>query len=44
MNYNVIQTTNKLCLKHTKKGNANLVTVVEVEKLMSGDYFGTVAR
>ncbi|MFT5886948.1 MAG: 2-dehydro-3-deoxygluconokinase [Arcticibacterium sp.] len=32
------------CLKHTIKGDANLVTVSEVEKLMSGDASGRVAR
>lgn len=32
------------CLKHTIKGDANLVTVAEVEKLMSGDGSGRVAR
>lgn len=32
------------CLKHTIKGDANLVTVNEVEKLMSGDASGRVAR
>ena len=32
------------CLKHTIKGDANLVTVKEVEKLMSGDASGRVAR
>ena len=32
------------CLKHTIKGDANLVTVQEVEKLMSGDASGRVAR
>ena len=32
------------CLKHTIKGDANLVTVEEVEKLMSGDESGRVAR
>ncbi|MFP2994288.1 sugar kinase [Spongiivirga sp. MCCC 1A20706] len=32
------------CLKHTIKGDANLVTVPEVEKLMSGDASGRVAR
>ncbi len=32
------------CLKHTIKGDANLVTVNEVEKLMSGDSSGRVAR
>ncbi len=32
------------CLKHTIKGDANLVTVGEVEKLMSGDASGRVAR
>ncbi len=31
-------------LKHTIKGDANLVTVDEVEKLMSGDASGRVAR
>ncbi len=32
------------CLKHTIKGDANLVTVPEVEKLMGGDSSGRVAR
>ena len=32
------------CLKHTIKGDANLVTVGEVEKLMGGDTSGRVAR
>ncbi|MEM9919894.1 MAG: sugar kinase [Bacteroidota bacterium] len=32
------------CLKHTIYGDANLVTVAEVEKLMSGDASGRVAR
>lgn len=32
------------CLKHTIKGDFNLVTVDEVEKLMSGDASGRVAR
>ena len=32
------------CLKHTIKGDANLVTVAEVKKLMSGDASGRVAR
>ncbi|WP_248724016.1 sugar kinase [Seonamhaeicola sp. ML3] len=32
------------CLKHTVKGDANLVTVDEVEKLMGGDASGRVAR
>lgn len=32
------------CLKHTIKGDANLVTVNEVEKLMGGDSSGRVAR
>lgn len=32
------------CLKHTIKGDANLVTVSEVEKLMGGDTSGRVAR
>jgi len=32
------------CLKHTIKGDANLVTVAEVEKLMSGDKSGRVSR
>lgn len=32
------------CLKHTIIGDANLVTVDEVEKLMSGDASGRVAR
>ena len=32
------------CLKHTIYGDANLVTLEEVEKLMSGDASGRVAR
>ena len=32
------------CLKHTIKGDANLTTVQEVEKLMGGDASGRVAR
>jgi 2-dehydro-3-deoxygluconokinase len=32
------------CLKHTIKGDANLVTVEEVQKLMGGDASGRVAR
>ncbi len=32
------------CLKHTIKGDANLVTVDEVKKLMDGDGSGRVAR
>ncbi|MEC7263751.1 MAG: sugar kinase, partial [Bacteroidota bacterium] len=32
------------CLKHTIVGDANLVTVEEVEKLMGGDTSGRVAR
>jgi len=32
------------CLKHTIAGDANLVTVAEVEKLMSGDASGRVSR
>ncbi|MEM1325007.1 MAG: sugar kinase [Bacteroidota bacterium] len=32
------------CLKHTIYGDANLVTVEEVEKLMDGDASGRVAR
>ena len=32
------------CLKHTIKGDANLVTIEEVKKLMSGDLSGRVAR
>ncbi len=32
------------CLKHTIKGDANLVTVDEVKKLMGGDASGRVAR
>ena len=32
------------CLKHTILGDANLVTVAEVEKLMDGDASGRVAR
>ncbi len=32
------------CLKHTIKGDANLVTVDEVEKLMDGDTSGRVVR
>ena len=31
------------CLKHTIKGDANLVTVVEFEKLVGGDASGRVA-
>ena len=32
------------CLKHTIKGDANLATIDEVEKLMGGDASGRVAR
>lgn len=32
------------CLKHTIKGDANLTTIAEVEKLMSGDKSGRVSR
>ena len=32
------------CLKHTIKGDANLVTIAEVEKLMDGDASGRVSR
>ncbi len=32
------------CLKHTIKGDANLVTIEEVEKLMDGDKSGRVVR
>ncbi len=32
------------CLKHTIKGDANLVTIEEVEKLMGGDASGRVSR
>jgi 2-dehydro-3-deoxygluconokinase len=32
------------CLKHTIHGDFNLVTVQEVEKLMSGDASGRVSR
>ena len=32
------------CLKHTIYGDFNLVTVDEVEKLMSGDASGRVSR
>jgi len=32
------------CLKHTIKGDANLVTVEEIEKLMNGDASGRVTR
>ena len=32
------------CLKHTIKGDANLVTVDEVNKLVEGDSSGRVAR
>jgi len=32
------------CLKHTIKGDFNLVTIDEVEKLMSGDASGRVSR
>ena len=33
-----------MMLKHTIKGDANLATVDEVEKLMGGDASGRVAR
>jgi 2-dehydro-3-deoxygluconokinase len=32
------------CLKHTIYGDANLVTVAEVEALMKGDASGRVSR
>jgi 2-dehydro-3-deoxygluconokinase len=32
------------CLKHTIKGDANLVSVEEVKKIMGGDTSGRVAR
>ena len=32
------------CLKHTIKGDANLVTVDEINKLMNGDSSGRVNR
>ena len=32
------------CLKHTIKGDANLVTIEEIEKLMGGDASGRVSR
>jgi 2-dehydro-3-deoxygluconokinase len=32
------------CLKHTIKGDANLVTIEEIDKLMGGDASGRVAR
>ena len=32
------------CLKHTIKGDANLVTIEEIEKLMRGDASGRVTR
>jgi 2-dehydro-3-deoxygluconokinase len=32
------------CLKHTIKGDFNMVSVSEVEKLMSGDSSGRVSR
>ena len=32
------------CLKHTIKGDVNLVTITEIEKLLSGDSSGRVAR
>jgi 2-dehydro-3-deoxygluconokinase len=32
------------CLKHTIKGDANLVSVEEVKKIMAGDTSGRVAR
>ena len=32
------------CLKHTIKGDANLVTIAEGKKLMSGDASGRVVR
>jgi 2-dehydro-3-deoxygluconokinase len=31
------------CLKHTIKGDANLATLTEIEKLMNGDTSGRVA-
>ena len=32
------------CLKHTIKGDSNLVSIEEVEKLMDGDSSGRVSR
>ena len=32
------------CLKHTIKGDMNLVTIPEIKKLMSGDASGRVVR
>ena len=32
------------CLKHTIKGDVNLVSISEIEKLISGDSSGRVAR
>ena len=32
------------CLKHTIKGDANLVTLTEIEKLINGDASGRVVR
>ena len=32
------------CLKHTIKGDVNLATIAEIEKLMNGDSSGRVAR
>jgi 2-dehydro-3-deoxygluconokinase len=32
------------CLKHTIKGDVNLVTIPEIEKLTSGDASGRVSR
>ena len=32
------------CLKHTIKGDVNLATIAETEKLMNGDSSGRIAR
>jgi 2-dehydro-3-deoxygluconokinase len=32
------------CLKHTIKGDVNLVTITEIENLISGDVSGRVSR
>jgi 2-dehydro-3-deoxygluconokinase len=32
------------CLKHTIKGDVNLVTIPEIENLISGDVSGRVSR
>jgi 2-dehydro-3-deoxygluconokinase len=32
------------CLKHTIKGDVNLVTISEIEKLIDGDTSGRVSR